>query len=247
MADDREPAVEGAPDGAWMLTFSDMTTLLLTFFVMLVGMGSMKEEKLAKLSSEFRQQAISFGVAMAVSSEFRMENPIAPIVPAQVDLKASEARIKAFLEDEADPGDGVSAYYQGGRGLVISLEEGVAFPAGRAEVAPGAKEQLDKIAKVIKSLPGEVKVEGHTDNKPIHSAQYGSNWELSTARAVAVVQYLADREGIDPQRLSAVGYGEYRPADRNDTEAGRAANRRVEIVIPEGGRRAQVGGDNGNR
>jgi chemotaxis protein MotB len=116
-------------------------------------------------------------------------------------------------------------------GFVISLKELGFFNSGQAELLPGAAEKIEKIAKVL-SKPGlEIRVEGDSDNQPIHNDQFRSNWELSTARAMAVLRLLVDDAGFDPKKLSASGYGEFRPVADNATPEGRRMNRRVDLVV----------------
>jgi chemotaxis protein MotB len=116
-------------------------------------------------------------------------------------------------------------------GFVISLKELGFFNSGQAELLPGAAEKIERIAKVL-SKPGlEIRVEGDSDNQPIHNAQFRSNWELSTARAMTVLRLLVDDAGFDPKKLSASGYGEYRPVADNATPEGRRMNRRVDLVV----------------
>ena len=117
------------------------------------------------------------------------------------------------------------------RGVVIHFTDRVLFDTGRAELKAGARGILQSLAAELDKLPHSVRVEGHTDNVPIHNSLYPSNWELSTARAVGVVRFLIESGGMDPGRLSAVGYGEYRPIASNQTDEGRARNRRVDIVL----------------
>jgi flagellar motor protein MotB len=122
---------------------------------------------------------------------------------------------------------------QTSRGLVITMTNDVLFDSGKAKIKSDAHDVLRKIAAVIKEAAPErnVGVEGHTDNVPIKHSGWKSNWELSSARATNVLHYLIDECGMEPQRMSAIGYGEYHPVDTNDTKAGRARNRRVEIII----------------
>jgi chemotaxis protein MotB len=116
-------------------------------------------------------------------------------------------------------------------GFVISLKELGFFNSGQATLLPGAADKLKRIAKVL-SRPGlEIRVEGHSDNQPIHNDQFNSNWELSTARAMSVLLLLVNDAGFDPQKISASGYGQYRPTSSNDTPEGRRMNRRVDIVV----------------
>lgn len=114
--------------------------------------------------------------------------------------------------------------------LQIELKDSILFSSGSAETSEQARKIFDEIASILKNYSNPVQVEGFTDNIPINSAKYPTNWELSTARASAIVKYLA-ANGVAPERLSAVGYGEYQPVASNDSEAGRAQNRRVAIMV----------------
>jgi chemotaxis protein MotB len=117
------------------------------------------------------------------------------------------------------------------RGLVISLGEGIVFDSGSDQIKREGRALLDTLATSLISLGNDLRVEGHTDNVPIRNSRFPSNWELSTARATAVVSYLIVKFGLQPELLSAAGYAEYRPAVPNDTEEGRARNRRVDLVV----------------
>ncbi len=117
------------------------------------------------------------------------------------------------------------------RGLVVSLKEGGFFGSGNADVKPEAMEALREIAAKISQYRNPVRIEGHTDNMPIHSRTYETNWELSSTRATNMARVLTDKFGVPPDKISATGYGEFRPAESNDTPAGRARNRRVDIVV----------------
>ncbi|HNX80871.1 MAG TPA: flagellar motor protein MotB [Candidatus Omnitrophota bacterium] len=119
------------------------------------------------------------------------------------------------------------------KGLVITFVADVLFDSGKAKVKPESNQILDKVAGVLQTnVPDlSIGIEGHTDNLPIKHSGWKSNWELSTARALSVLHYLVDEKNISPDRVSAVGYGEYRPVATNDTKEGRSDNRRVEIVI----------------
>ncbi|MFA5146118.1 MAG: OmpA family protein [Candidatus Omnitrophota bacterium] len=119
------------------------------------------------------------------------------------------------------------------RGLIITMADEILFDSGKAQLKNDSHSVLDRVSSVIKEkLPDRnIGVEGHTDNMPIRRSGWKSNWELSTARATSVLHYLIDVCGIEPQRLSAIGYGEYRPVASNDTKEGMSRNRRVEIVI----------------
>ncbi|MEO8070454.1 MAG: OmpA family protein [Acidobacteriota bacterium] len=117
------------------------------------------------------------------------------------------------------------------RGLVLSLAEAGSFLPGRADLTVDAKRVMRTMADTIRELPNPIRVEGHTDDVPIHGPLFASNWELSTARATRVVQFLIEECGVDPMRLSAAGYAEFRPRMANDTAEARARNRRVDLVF----------------
>ena len=134
-----------------------------------------------------------------------------------------------YLEDQ-DLGSDVSVSMDS-KGIFVEMKDAILFESGRAELKPEGIEVLKKLEGLISDFDNELVIEGHTDNVPMTSGRFPSNWELSTARAVTVVRYLSESLDIDPGRLSAVGYGEYRPIKPNDTAENRAANRRVNILI----------------
>lgn len=170
--------------------------------------------------------------------------PVMAAAPARDILLRTEVREPA---PEEDPSAGlrknleaVIAHDAGGasvevgassRGLVLSLAEAGSFPAGRADLTPAAMHVMLTVADSLRYLPNLIRVEGHTDDAPIRTSLFASNWELSTARATRVVRLLAEQGGLDPGRLSAAGYAEYRPRLPNDTTEARARNRRVDIVV----------------
>ncbi|MDO8661960.1 MAG: OmpA family protein [Candidatus Omnitrophota bacterium] len=119
------------------------------------------------------------------------------------------------------------------KGLVITVVGDLLFDSGKAKIKPGAYPLLDKVAAVLKDNMASfnVGIEGYTDNVPIQHSKWKSNWELSSARSLSVLHYLVNKEGVSPERLSAIGFGEFRPVASNDTKEGRKQNRRVEIVI----------------
>jgi chemotaxis protein MotB len=121
--------------------------------------------------------------------------------------------------------------YVDARGLIISLGEAGVFDSGSYQINPDGKAMLQNMAGALINLGNQIRVEGHTDNVPIKNPKFPSNWELSTARATAMIAYLSDGLGFTPEQLSAAGYGEFRPVAPNDTEAGRSRNRRVDVVI----------------
>ncbi len=117
------------------------------------------------------------------------------------------------------------------RGVTIHILEDIVFPSGSADLKKGSQIVLSQIAGIIKELPNDIRVEGHTDNIPISTKQFPSNWHLSVARALNTAYFLIEEEGLDPEKVSIVGSSEYKPIESNETASGRASNRRVDIVI----------------
>ncbi|MFH1691387.1 MAG: OmpA family protein [Candidatus Omnitrophota bacterium] len=141
------------------------------------------------------------------------------------------SQIKAELQKKLKGVEGIS-FNRDDRGLVVTFLDEVLFDSGKAKIKSSAYSSLDKVAEVLTSKASDLNigVEGHTDNEPIKRSGWQSNWELSTARATSVLHYLVAK-GVSPERLAAIGYGEYRPVASNETKEGRRKNRRVEIVI----------------
>jgi len=222
----------------WLTTFNDLVTLLMVFFVLLFTMGSMDKN----LMKEFQYSLQSgLGVLGAGSkASIAVQQPRPPLsqqgqltqalnqTAAKGEIVATNSIDEAMAEFAALPGINVSYSPDG---VHIAFENGLFFDFGKADINSSGFAFLDKMTVLIRKTPYAVRVEGHTDNVPIHTPRYPSNWELSTARAVSVVKYFVDVGKINPQRFSAVGYGASRPLAPNDAAAGRAKNRRVEIVL----------------
>jgi len=219
----------GAP--AWMSTFSDMTTLLLTFFILLISMATFDPVKISNLMESMQG---AFGIMETFPTI-----PIHPIVDIpkktgdeqkkKQSLKDAE-KIKNVINDKK-LNEAVKVEVTE-KGIAIMLRDPVGFASGSADLKDQGKEILKDISDVIKNNPSlKVRVEGHTDDVPIHSNRYGSNWELSSARSLSVVQLLAGNTGIQPQNMSAVGYGEYRPIVPNNSPENRSKNRRIQIFV----------------
>ncbi len=230
-----EDECEEAP--AWITTFSDLMSLLLTFFVLLFSMASLNEQKFKQVLESIQSALGVEEVPQAGTREgLEMMNIKAEPTPNAVDelggmvqkeMEDIKSKVEEFIMKNKLGGQ-VQAKIDG-RGAVITISDVVIFPVGEAEVTRSGLKILDKIVDLLKQFPYRVRVEGHTDNVPIHTAKYPSNWELSTARAARIVRYFIEH-GVDPKRLSAEGFAHYRPIATNSTPTGRAKNRRVEIV-----------------
>ena len=212
------PHAARASGDRWLFGYADIVTLLLAVFASLYASG------LATATS-----------AEAVADPVVREAPSAP-APSVVPPPVEEPPAAPGLALAFDGVTGDAASLPGiemttsTRGLVISLPEAGSFPAGSAELSVSAMAVMAELAERLRDLPNVVRVEGHTDDVPIATAQFASNWDLSTARATRVVEFLIE-EGIDPGRLGVAGYAEYRPRLPNDSAEARARNRRVDIVV----------------
>lgn len=248
----------GAPE--WMATYSDLVTLLLCFFILLFSMATIDAQKYVQVANSLRssfvkvsggdmlftnkgQQMISITNQsnpsdtgeLAVDTETyvkKAEQMVADAQQQQENKKMEEAanRIRDIVAEK-----GLSdkvAVVEEKEFVMVRLDSEVFFQSGKAEILPTGQEVLSLITEVLNLLENkDILVQGHTDNVPIKTAQFDSNWELSTARATNVVRYMVDTFGMDPTRLTATGNGEFRPIGNNETPEGRQANRRIEIRI----------------
>jgi chemotaxis protein MotB len=146
-----------------------------------------------------------------------------------VDFAALQRQLEAAMSTEIRKHEVVMSVTP--EGFVVSLKDLGFFNSGQAVLLPGAAGKIRRIATVLEQHGLELRVEGHSDDQPIHTPQFRSNWELSTARAMAVLMLLVDDSGVDPRRVSVAGYGEYRPVADNATAEGRQQNRRVDLVV----------------
>ena len=220
----------------WLLTYADLITLLMVFFVVLYSMSSADSTRWKQISAAL-EQAFNVDVLRgrtATSIDDGNSQPPPPIDNLINDSEVPQVtrlqnKIQAVLDGASQAPDvsvGVDR-----EGVVIRLSGSYLFDSGRAELKPNSLAILDTIAAELRPLPNDIRVDGHTDSTPIDSPRYPTNWELSTARALAVTRYLSETDGIRAGRLTAAGLGEFRPLVPNDTREHRALNRRVEIHL----------------
>ena len=237
----------------WLVSYADFITLLFAFFVVLFASGQSSDKKkqsqlAAAVVAAFNSPGIFDAHSKtppispdATASVAPTPVPIALPVPtatlgtpaeqAQEEVH-TQAKIQEVIKKEVarkQLADGAVSVHIENEGVVISLREGGFFPSGSAEVRPEAIAVLNTIAAAIP--PQAMRVEGHTDNVPIHTAQFATNWELSTARAASITRELLAQHTVSPDQISAAGFAEFHPAADNSTEEGRAKNRRVDIVL----------------
>ena len=208
---------------AWITTYSDTITLLLTFFILLYSMAEVDKEKMQQVSDAMQSQMVGQAPAAPV------ENPTQEPPPTDYEKlveKVNEAVKKNNLTD-------IVKVREEDRGVVLQLDESILFDPGMADLKENSKAVLNSINVLLTDMDNDVLVEGHTDNVPMHTEKYGSNWELSTARAVNVIRYFIDGKGLNPAKFSAKGYGEFKPLVENSTPENKSINRRVDILIVE--------------
>ncbi|MBI2885954.1 MAG: OmpA family protein [Chloroflexi bacterium] len=214
----------------WLITYADMITLLMVFFIVLYASSVTDRAKFDSLATAL-QQAFNVDVLKGIDPA-----PTAPDPGSSGALAQLLARDLERLQQVIDPLRGAAPSVGGmetelnREGILISLYGNLLFDSGKATLKDEALGVLTQLSRTLAPLPNTVRVEGHTDSIPIQSAMYPSNWELSAARATAVVRYFAVA-GINPQRMQATGYGETRPRNPNDTREQRARNRRVDIQL----------------
>lgn len=219
----------------WLITYADLITLLLIFFIVMYAISKVDADKFAAIAQALTRALGGSGMVLphpGASISPGVGQPQTAVTPG-----ASEglelARVKSQLENVLRE-KGLSAYFsvrQEERGIVLSIQDTVLFDLGKADLRPEAKKIIDDVGLVLLQTPNYIRIEGHTDNLPIHTERFPSNWELSVARACSVVQRLIHSVNFPPARLSATGYGEYRPRVPNDTPEHRQMNRRVDFVI----------------
>ncbi len=213
----------------WLITYADLITLLLIFFIILYSMSQINAKKFDELS---QSMAIVFGQTgrsgVLDGGRSVIPSDIATYKQRQ-NMTNTQEKIRRMIAQQKLEGKITIREEQ--RGLVISVKDTVFFRAGSADLGDRAREILTMVGSLLSDMPNSIRIEGHTDNIPIHTLKFYSNWELSTTRATNVLHYLTQYAKISPERLSAAGYGEFRPIASNDSENERASNRRVDIVV----------------
>ncbi|MDR2670139.1 MAG: OmpA family protein [Oscillospiraceae bacterium] len=256
MAKHKGPPHEEHADESWLIPYADLLTLLLALFIVLFAASSINSEKYQAIMSSF-QDALGGGGGMLPGSDGvlppGMQPPgtglrPTPTPPAGEDDEGEgdgDGNIKLWplfdsLQDYVDENhmdDNIDVAFTG-QDVLITLKSDIWFGSGSAEITPSMREQAHMLAQLLRDnqnpeFPLEVIVAGHTDNVPIHSSQYPSNWHLSARRALNFLMALLEDSDLDPTRFSSRGYGEYAPIATNSTPEGRQRNRRVELLVSQ--------------
>jgi len=242
----------------WLVSYADFITLLFAFFVVLYASSQVDKRKVGKLAMAIQVAFQEMGIFQASTTQvpMDMEEPM-PFTRVQTIENVKRNTNLGQVAGRPEGGPGASegsgdleqlqheleqaltveisrkeiSMRREPDGLVISLREVGFFESGSAQMKTASQPAFDRIAQILHQRKYRLRIEGHTDNVPIHNAQFSSNWELSTARATEIVRLLIVRDGFDAAGLSAAGYAEYHPVASNATAPGRAMNRRVDIVI----------------
>lgn len=234
---------KGAP--AYMNTYGDMMTLLLCFFVLLFSMSTVDAEKFQALASSFTASVGIFSGGQTIKMDMNvLQNGMSqfPIQETTLSIQEASARQQALTETQEELSGYVKAkdlddkvtIEKKGDVIIMRFADVLLFDTGKAAIKAGAVPTLSTIGKQLKVYMEQgytLSIEGHTDNVPIQTAQFPSNWYLSSARAIAVASFYIDEMGFDRTKVNCIGYGEFQPVASNDTAEGRAMNRRVEIKL----------------
>lgn len=229
----------------WLLSYADFMTLLFAFFTTMYAVSTVDAGKLLSVAEGLHTAFDRPGIDTSVA------RPMAPLQPSAMsgilpsgkgivgpvdgDAAHTAAPPDARREIERALNEDLAAHRiqltEDRRGLVLSLPEAGSFPAGSADMSGAAGQVMTRLSSALQGLPNTIRIEGHTDDTPIHTARFTSNWELSTARATEVVQFLIQQGGLAPDRMSAAGYGAFHPLADNASPDGRARNRRVDVIV----------------
>ncbi|MGF7400294.1 flagellar motor protein MotB [Thermoanaerobacterium thermosaccharolyticum] len=212
----------------WLLTYSDMITLLMIFFIVLYTISTVNSQKFQQIAASLGKTFYGTNYVVGQYSGNSILDSIKTTNNTSTDNTIESQLDKLIKQNNLQ---NMVTYKVDERGFVISLNDTLLFDTGSADVKPDQKATLIKIGNILKAMPNYIRVEGYTDNVPINNSQFHSNWELSVIRATNVVEILVNDVKIDPAKISAVGYGEYRPIVPNDSDKNRQLNRRVDIVI----------------
>jgi chemotaxis protein MotB len=214
----------------WAVVYAGFIIMFLCFFILLCAYSVTDRSKLVRAAGSFSKAVSVF----KGGQRFESGEVVLPVAPDMVNIDSELAGIYSNIEGMTS-GLGMENEIHvsiSEKGLILQLSDRILFVAGQADILPEARRLIEHVGTIIANHPSySLRIEGHTDNAPIRTSRYPSNWELSTSRAVNVVRYLLDKRIIAADRLLAAGFGEYKPLFPNDTPENRARNRRVELLF----------------
>jgi chemotaxis protein MotB len=251
----RKPEEEPENLERWLVSYADFITLLFAFFVTMYAISRVDEKKFGSMvesmqralgsvivfqttqreAGVFTNYSKPIDVNLAGASGFKgssMERENLQQLAREIKQRVDE--ISGAKGGKGDTGADQLQFFLDKRGLILRFSERVFFDSGEASLRPEIIPVLNAVAKPLEKIHNQIRIEGHTDSVPINTPQFPSNWELSTARATTIVRFFLTRFSFNPNRLSAAGYGEYRPIASNSSPDGRQQNRRVDVVILSG-------------
>lgn len=227
----------------WLITYADLITLLLAFFIMMYTFSKQDAQRYQEVTQYLRAIFKGGSGVMNAGGGGASAQTMINALPKQgsgAEIQREEVRrqleneVKKLTENTEHKNK--ISVFQDERGIVIRIMDRAFFDEGRAELKDSAKKALQKIAPIIMNANSQIRIEGHTDDVPIKTREFRSNWELSTRRATEVVRHLIEKYDFPAQDIAASGYAEYRPVAANDTAENRALNRRIEIILVQGNR-----------
>jgi len=223
--------VLGSEDGGWAVTYTGFILILLCFFIMLSSFSSFEEGKIIRFVRSFSNALNILPGGLKFDSGKDALQDSADIIEKNSEIAEFSKDIMELASNLGMEKEITVSFHK--KGFAVRLADTVMFELGMAELTSEALPLLNKIGSFLSGKPYPIRIEGHTDNLPIHNKKFPSNWELSTSRAVNVLRYFIEELSISQERLSAVGFGEFQPICPNDSPEQRAKNRRVEIIIGE--------------
>lgn len=214
--------------GGWQFVYTGFILILLCFFIMLTSFSSLEDAKITRFTQAFSNAVNLFEGGRSLEQGETKINTNAMMV----DKEDPMAMLFNKVMMQSRQVDLVNVNIKKtSRGVIITLADKLLFSSGQAKITSNAYLLMEKIGLIIKRIDAPVEIEGHSDDRPIRTSAFASNWELSTARAVNVLRYFIEKQKVDARRLSAVGFSKYQPVVKNDSEKNRARNRRVEIIF----------------
>lgn len=223
---------DGSGGQGWQIVYTGFVLILLCFFIMLCSFASMQEEKIIRFVQSFESAISIFSGGLSFESGKDVLNPTPDITDKNSEIARILEELETLINNLGLPKE-INSFISD-KGIVMSLSDTVLFESGVARISEEAIPILEKVGSIMTKTACDIQIEGHTDNFPINSGRFPSNWELSTARAVNVLRFFLEKVKIFPERLTAVGFGEFQPLFPNDTPEHMAKNRRVEIVFVYG-------------
>jgi chemotaxis protein MotB len=204
----------------WLLTYADLITLLLGLFVILYAMSNIDKKKysqwVAAFGGEFGSGKAEMGNGSPLMNELAEQFRVEKLLKQALEIDGNNSALSTSIDE---------------RGVTIHIQEELLFPSGESKLKGSSFRMLDSLSSALRKIPNDIRIEGHTDNIPIATEEFPSNWHLSVSRAMNTGYYLIEHHKFNQEKLSVVGYGESKPIAANTTEKGRALNRRVDIVV----------------